>query len=120
MDPPASRFTHTLETVRGTPVLHLAGALEGETAPLLRQLLDGQIDGGAKRLVLEVSSLRYVASAGIAVLIAAQKRLRAAGGDLHLAKPSESVKEVLQVLNLDMLMKIHGSVEAALLEASGT
>lgn len=111
-----NRFSHAAETVQGLLVIRLSGALTAEAAPVLRQELDRRIDGGGKRVVLELSGLRYVASAGIAVFIAAQKRLRAAGGDLHLAKPSEGLKEVLQVLNLSAIMRIHGSVEAAILE----
>lgn len=112
---PAPSFSHTADAVRGIPVLRLSGVLDAEACPSLRAALDAAIGRGAGRIVIDLAGLRYVASAGIALLVQVHKRMRTAGGDLQLAAAPDAVQEVLVVLNLSSLVPVQPSVEAAVL-----
>jgi anti-anti-sigma factor len=52
-------------TAQGTTTLHVAGEVDHETAPLLRQAISELIDAGATRLHLDVSEVTFLDSAGL-------------------------------------------------------
>ena len=56
----------------------LTGRLDTMTAPELEEALKGSLDG-VKKLTLDFSGLEYLSSAGLRVLLAAQKRMNQQG-----------------------------------------
>lgn len=102
--------------VNGTHIIRLAGTLDEGGCVALKQELAACSDGDA--IIIELSGLRYIASAGIAVLIQAQKRMREDDRTLHLCQPSEAVNEVFVVLNLATILNIHRTLAQALLAAT--
>jgi len=60
----------------------------------------------AGRVVLDFSTLDYVASTGLNSLVALHNRLKAHGGELILRDPTPNVLEVIQVTKLDTLLRI--------------
>jgi anti-sigma B factor antagonist len=57
-------------------------------------------------LVLDFQELSYVASAGLRVLVASQKKLNTAGGTLVLRNLKSDVLEVFQITGLDTVLTI--------------
>jgi anti-anti-sigma factor len=57
-------------------------------------------------LVLDFKELSYMASAGLRVLVVAQKRAKATGGTLSLINVGKEVMEVLEVTGLDEVLDI--------------
>lgn len=55
---------------------------------------------------LDFSGLDYIASAGLGVLLAAQKRLKAKGCTLKLAKPSRHIRDVLHFSGFEHVFEI--------------
>jgi anti-anti-sigma factor len=106
-------------TVAGTvQILHLTGVLNQSTGPELERWVLAMPGGTAVRLVLELSGVRYVSSSGISAFIVLHRRLRAGGGILVLASPSEALAEMLLTLNLGTLIPIHETVGAGVRAAS--
>jgi anti-sigma B factor antagonist len=66
------------------------------TAPQLRDLLNGLVDGGSTRIVLDCRSLDFLDSSGIGVLVAVRKRL-GDDGALTLESPPAHVRKVLEL-----------------------
>ena len=60
-------------------VVHLAGTLDADTAPMLRERLLGLLGGGHRYLVLEVGHLDAADLTGLGVLASAARRARARG-----------------------------------------
>ena len=58
--------------------LALSGRLDTNTAPLLEAELGGNLDG-VTDLVLDFASLEYISSAGLRVILSAQKEMNARG-----------------------------------------
>lgn len=107
-------FAVTSSASGSVQVLHLAGVLDQAAAPALDRAARA-LPGS--RVVLDLANLRYASSAGIAALIALHRRLRAAGGILVLARPSEALAEMFLVLNLGSLIPVHATVESGVLAA---
>ena len=72
------------------------------------------IDGGERRLVIDLSRLDYVSSAGLRVFLLASKRLNPAGGKLVLCSLQEPVKEVFDIVGFFSILSILGSKDEAL------
>jgi anti-anti-sigma factor len=71
--------------------VRLEGRLDAASAPQAREFLAG-VQGNCR---LDFSRLDYIASAGLGILIAVQRRLRDGGGGLVLAGLSPHLREVL-------------------------
>ncbi len=56
--------------------------------------------------VLDMKDLQYVSSAGLGILLAAQKRLSEKGHKLRLANMSKHVRDVFQITRLETVFEI--------------
>lgn len=95
-------------------VVTLSGELDAHTAARLRTLLAEQLLAGPGNLVLDMSGLSFIDSAGLASLIAADKGTRRAGMRLVLAAPQPPVRKVLALTGIDAVLSTADSVDAAL------
>lgn len=67
-----------------------------------------------KRVVLNMSSVRAINSAAIAMLIHLQKRVRDAGGRIKFCEIDHYVKNILTMTKVDQILEIHDTeAEAA-------
>lgn len=98
-------------------ILRLAGYLDGQTFVELERRLQELFKAGKNRLVLELSGLSYIASAGVGVFINSQHQARGAGGSLQLVNPSASVREIFSILGLEAIFVIHPTVDAGVAAA---
>lgn len=87
-------------------LIEVTGRVDGLSAEELRQALAEEIQRGAKRVVLDLSRVSYMSSAGLRELVAAYRRLQEQGGDLRLAQPSSRVQDVLEMSGLDTIFQI--------------
>ena len=95
----------------GVPVVTLVGRLDAVTAPQLEAALEKVASG---HLVLNLNTLEYISSAGLRVILAAAKRQRGGGGDLHIAALQESVAKVFEISGFNTIFNIYDSEDAAL------
>jgi anti-sigma B factor antagonist len=87
-------------------VLSVAGRVDSHTAPELEAAFRQQLARGTVWLDLDMQGIQYLSSAGLRVLLATLKELRAAAGDLRLRAPRENVKEVLDLSGFSDLFTI--------------
>ena len=76
-------------------VLKIDGRLDTSTAPELEAVIDGCI-AGIKKLTMDCSALEYVSSAGLRVILKAQKLMNAQG-DMKLINVNETIMEVFDI-----------------------
>ena len=86
-------------------VVTLSGELNTLTAPELSSLLEKEL-GGVQSLTLDFAECDYVSSAGLRVLLATFKQLKAAGGSMVLTHVGENFMDVLQNTGLDAVFDI--------------
>ena len=90
--------------------------LDTGTAPQASQALAGLLEQGARRIVVDFTDVSYVSSAGLRVLLATAKQLRAAGGELRVCALNPAVHEVFEISGFDTLMPVFASPAEALRE----
>ena len=85
--------------------VRLNGELNTLTAPELSALLTKEL-GGVQALTLDFTECDYVSSAGLRVLLATFKQMKAAKGTMALANVGENFKDVLENTGLDAVFGI--------------
>ena len=85
--------------------VHLNGELNTLTAPELSALLNQELSG-VQTLTLDFTECDYVSSAGLRVLLATFKQMKAAKGSMKLANVGENFKDVLENTGLDAVFGI--------------
>ena len=85
--------------------VRLNGELNTLTAPELSALLNQEL-GGVKALTLDFKECDYVSSAGLRVLLATFKQMKAAKGNMALANVGENFLDVLQNTGLDAVFGV--------------
>jgi anti-sigma B factor antagonist len=102
------------EVADGVAVVQPQGRLTMVAAPQLRQLVAETVTSGRTRIVVDLSATEFMDSSGLGALIAGLKTARQAGGDLRIACLGPQVATVLQLTNLDRVLRPYDSVAEAL------
>ena len=93
-------MTLTKEKNGNELTVRLSGELNTLTAPELSDLLKSELDG-VQILTLDFNECDYVSSAGLRVLLATFKQMKAVKGSMNLTNVGKSFKDVLQNTGLD-------------------
>lgn len=84
-----------IEKVDNSTIFKLEGRLDTVTAPELEQAINNEGDA-LKNLVLDFGGINYISSAGLRVLLGAQKKMNAQGS-MELANVNEDVMDILEM-----------------------
>lgn len=79
----------------GKVQIALAGRLDTTTAPQLEAELNAHSGAGA--LEFDFTELEYISSAGLRVLLSAQKSVNAGKGTMVIKNVNETVREVFEI-----------------------
>jgi len=82
-------------------VLHLSGNFVMEISDEFNLLMATLTAGGMKKVVFDLSELKYIDSTGIGIFIAVTKQIRARGGDLVFFNVNPKVLEVFNLVKLN-------------------
>ena len=85
--------------------VHLSGELNTLTAPDLSDFLEKELND-ATTLTLDFAECDYVSSAGLRVLLATFKQMKAAGGSMELVNVGENFRDVLADTGLDAVFGV--------------
>ena len=97
----------------GVVVLKLEGKLNMVSAPRLREEILSAVAAGNSRVSVDLAEVNFIDSSGLGALINGLKSTRQAGGDLRIAAPTEQVRLVLELTNIDKVLTAHDSAETA-------
>ncbi len=90
-------------------VLTVKGRVDGATAPQLLQAMKDLMEDGCYSIVLDLSGLEYLSSAGYRALLECQKICaQVSGGEVVLAAVPEHIREGLELVAFQSLFKIYG------------
>jgi anti-sigma B factor antagonist len=76
-------------------ILEIVGRVDTITAPALEKTINEDI-GDAKHLILDVKGMEYISSAGLRVLLGAQKKMQKLGS-MKVIHVCEAVMEVFEM-----------------------
>ena len=85
-------------------IIEIVGRLDTITAPALDKTINEDI-GDTKNLVLNLKGLEYISSAGLRVLLGAQKRLQKIGS-MKVTNVCEEVMEVFEMTGFADILTI--------------
>ncbi|MGB0684133.1 MAG: STAS domain-containing protein [Magnetovibrionaceae bacterium] len=105
-------MNHEISEQDGFKVVSFDGDIDLETSPEARKVLLDVTSKGGSTLV-NLSSVSYIDSSGVASLVEALQSARKKGGSLALVSVSEEALRVLQLGRLDRVFTIHDDVAAA-------
>src|ERR1700757_3654032 len=97
----------------GSHVLPLKGEIDLHVSPTVTASLNEMIDKKPKRLVVDLSDVNYIDSAGLAALIEAMQRVEGYGGKFLLTGLQETVRSIFEISRLDQVFQIFPDVDAA-------
>jgi len=84
----------------GIILLTVKGFLDAHTYEELEKVLDELFDANSYKIVVDLSGLDYISSAGAGVFIGAIGTIQENDGNIILLKPSPNVREVFDLLGL--------------------
>ena len=95
-------------------VLSLEGDIDLHVSPVVTETLTEMIKKEPKRMVIDLSRVSYIDSAGIAVLIVAMQEVEAFGGKFFLCGLHDTLRSIFETSRLDRTFRIFPNVDAAL------
>jgi len=103
------------ETKDGVLVISLEGNLLGEhtNAPVM-ELIKTSIEAGNKKVLFNLSEMKFINSTGLGMLLTAVSKVRNSGGELALCSLPEQMKKLLQITKLESIFNIRPDEASAL------
>ena len=109
------------QRVEGDIIVFLpTGRIDTMASTELDQALQSAVSAGNHNMVVDMSGVEYISSAGLRALAAVQVRSKAEGGDMKLAGLNKRVTRVFNIIGFDLLMSIHATPEAAIADFSSS
>ena len=92
----------------------MQGRIDTEGAVDLELTLQAAVSEGKHSMVLDMTEVRYISSAGLRTLADVLTRNKDEGGDLKLVALSPKVMRVFQIIGFDKFFSFYTTVESAM------
>jgi anti-anti-sigma factor len=102
------------EEINGVSVITFKGRIDSQMAVELENLLQTIYDLGRYRLILDMTDVRYMSSAGLRILADILTKNRDNGGDLKLVALNPKVLRVFEVIGFNNFFAMYDTVQSAL------
>lgn len=99
-------------------LVEMIGRMDGANSRHLNYLVDSALACGRQELILDMSGLEYMNSAGLRELVDLMDRIKQRGGVLRIANPSDRVKKLLDLVGLDSVLDIYYDATLGLLPSA--
>jgi anti-sigma B factor antagonist len=104
----AQKMQAGVRRTEGVSIVDLAGRITfGEGTQKLRETVKGLLDEGRKQILINLSQVSFVDSAGIGELVRSFTTVRNSGGQMKLTSPSQRIQDLLEATNLVRVFDIH-------------
>lgn len=95
-------------------LISVKGRVDSATAPKLTESLNKLTDDGHYKIVLDLSQVDYMSSAGFRAMLAALKTCKRYNrGDVYLASLPKMIHEALDLTGMTPLFKVYSDVTTA-------
>lgn len=98
----------------GASVVYLSGELRGPDDESIAPAIEKLLDGSSPPVVIDLSGVSYVSSAGLGELVQLVSRANSQNARMVLCAPSPFVAGVFKATRLDKFFEILPSADAAL------
>ena len=104
----------TTRDVNDVKVVQIEGELDTGSSPNAQNQLDQLRGQGVKKILLDLTNLDFISSAGLRVLLATAQELKGNGGDLRVCSLNREVKEVFDISGFSTLLMVFDNEAKAL------
>lgn len=108
-----SDLTVSRESHKRVDLVAAEGRIDSSTAPQFDDILKKCLADNQYNIVINLSGVSYMSSAGLRALVAALRECKGRGGRIAIAEPSERVSEVLELAGVSTLFDIYDDQTAA-------
>ena len=110
------KIEHDKTTVdsRDVQVLRLEGYVDAHTFAEFEEELTKLVEDGSYNLLLDLEKLTYINSTGLGLLMATFRQVRQHQGDLVIAKMSDKITNIFNLLGFSRLISTYATEEEAL------
>jgi len=95
-------------------ILRISGKLDASTSKNLEDKLLALISPTQLKLIIELSQLDYISSAGLRVLILAAKRMDEVKGKMILCSLRDTVKQIFDIAGFSSFLTLADSTDEAI------
>jgi anti-sigma B factor antagonist len=100
--------------VNGVTVITLMRRFDSDTAPEVDSALKELMEKGQKKIVCDFSSVEYINSTGLRILLSAEKMMARSGGAFNMCSLRPPVKNVFEIAGFTQIFRIFGSCDEAI------
>ena len=113
---PLDEYNIKLEALpqQDVTIIRVAGYLDAHTFEQLEETLSGLFGKNQYRIVVDLSKVEYISSAGAGVFIGALSEAQEHNGNIVLMNPTNNVREVFDLLGLTQIFQVVDDQQAAL------
>ncbi|MFP4168364.1 MAG: STAS domain-containing protein [Desulfonatronovibrionaceae bacterium] len=104
----------TTEQQSDKTILKASGRMDATTSSEFEKKCTELINKGSLHIIVDLSGLEYISSAGLRSILAVGKKLKADGGSFAFCNLRGMVKEVFDISGFGSLFPIHDTLESAL------
>jgi anti-anti-sigma factor len=108
-------FNLTSEANNGIARINLFGDLDGFVADQFREAVNAAAGQSPRRMVLDMTQLNYMSSAGLRVLVFARQKM-GGGVDIYIIGANEGVTETIEMTGMQHSVILMDSYNAAEIE----
>jgi anti-sigma B factor antagonist len=95
----------------GVASVIVGGEVDLSTAPELKEVLNGVIDGSARFVLVDLSKATFIDSTTLGVLMGAVKRVRPDGGEIAISCRDPNIRKIFEITLLDRVFAIFDTSE---------
>jgi len=103
--------------VQGIPVVEVSGRLDVTTAPLFDEQTAPLFANRCERVLLDLSAVSYISSAGLRSVLKIIKLCAASGGRVGIFGVSSHILEIIEISGFQALLDTYPDRETALKES---
>ncbi len=86
----------------------------GADADIFRDLIHGIIEEGKRKVLIDLSGVKWVNSTGVGILITGYTTLRRNNGDMKLLNVSNKIQSILYVTKLNLIFECYDDEDEAI------
>jgi len=102
------------EEMEGIQVVHVTGRIENTTVAIFGQEIGRIIGNGNRQLLLDLTGVPYINSAGLREILVAAKRLKKPGDRCVFCGLSGEVKKIFELAGFTTILQVYPTIRDAI------
>ena len=103
----------------GITIVEPRGRLDAASAKSFKDAVMQRAEKGAKRLVVDLSQVRFLDSSGLGVLVSCLRQVTASGGDIKICGLRPEIQSLFALTRLNRVFDIFATAEEAVAAFEG-